>query len=85
MTRLCLYLCLGVLFALVHILQTATFYDDLKSYIQKSLVDSMTLVDRTTERILFCHPPPPWHLHLKSTKLSHLLSNVTDILFWDPL
>ena len=34
---------------------TATFDDDRKGYIQKSLADSLKL---RTERILFCHPCP---------------------------
>lgn len=62
----------------------ATFDDDLKRYIQKLLADSITL---TTERISFCHPPPPASgvNKVKPLEQQFNLYFFPDILFWDPL
>ena len=69
---------------------TATFDDDLKSYIQKSIADSLTL---TTQRISFSHPPPSSNIqasvHVSGVNKVEPLAQqfdlyfFPDILFWD--
>ena len=69
---------------------TATFDDDLKSYIQKSIADSIPL---TTQRISFCHPPPSSNIQASVSGVNQVeplaqqfnLYFFPDILFWDPL
>ena len=69
---------------------TATFDDDLKSYIQKSIADSVTF---TTERLSFCHPPLSSNIQASVSGVNQVepiaqqfnLYFFPDILFWDPL
>lgn len=78
------FVCFNAYFA------TATFDGDLKSYIQKSIADS---IKRTTERISFCHPPPSSNLQASVSGVNQgeplaqqfNLYFFPDILFWDPL
>lgn len=78
------FVCFNAYFA------TATFDGDLKTYIQKSIADS---IKRMTERISFCHPPPSSNLQASISGVNQVepltqqfnLYFIPDILFWDPL
>lgn len=79
-----MYLMLAVLVLLLSIAH-ATFDEDLKGYIQKTIANGMP----TSERISFAHrpPPDPGHEGLDHSVPPEIRSSYffPDILFWDPL
>lgn len=79
-----MYLMLAVLVLLLSIAH-ATFDEDLKGYIQKTIANGMP----TSEMISFAHrpPPDPGHEGLDHFVPPEIRSSYffPDILFWDPL